>query len=147
MKAEEVVAALELLPHPEGEEKYLCVPPCTLEAVSLLNGRMCNAGGFFKETYRSGTAPGASRGLTDADGDLMPTVREPSERNVCTSIYYMLTREAPIGFWHKNESTIVHYWQAGNALTYLLIDPSKSPAGIEKHILGPNITGGEVLQV
>lgn len=106
-----------------------------------------NAGGFFKETYRSGTTPGASRGLTDADGDLMPTAREPSERNVCTSIYYMLTREAPIGFWHQNKSHIVHYWQSGAALTYLLIDPNKSPARIEKHILGPNITGGEVLQV
>lgn len=54
-------------------------------------------GGFFKETYRAGATPGASRGLTDSAGAVMSTDREPAERNVLTSIFYMLTKEAPIG--------------------------------------------------
>jgi predicted cupin superfamily sugar epimerase len=63
---------------------------------------------------------------------------------VCTSIYYMLTREAPVGYWHMNQSTIVHYWQGGSPLTYLLIPPS---GVLEKHVLGPDIGAGHTMQV
>lgn len=48
-----------------------------------------NTGGFFKETYRSGAAAGASKGLTDEGGAVMDTDREPAKRNVLTSIFYM----------------------------------------------------------
>lgn len=60
-------------------------------------------GGFFKESYRSGATAGSSKGLTDEGGALMDTSREPPKRNVLTSIFYMLTKEAPIGFWHMNQ--------------------------------------------
>ncbi len=68
-------------------------------------------GGFFKETYRSGAVAGACKGLTDTAGTLMDTDRG-GPRNVLTSIYYMLTKAAPVGYWHMNKSTIVHYFQA-----------------------------------
>ena len=35
-------------------------------------------GGFFVETYRSGSVPMTSRGLTDKDGELMTTNRGPT---------------------------------------------------------------------
>lgn len=48
-----------------------------------------HAGGFFKETYRSGATAGATKGLTDEGGAVMDTDREPAKRNVLTSIFYM----------------------------------------------------------
>ncbi len=118
--AAEIVALLELLPHPEG--------------------------GFFKETYRSGATPGASKGQTDANGTVIdpPPSDGRGKRNVCTSIYYMLTEEAPIGYWHMNQSTIVHYFQGGAPLTYYLIRPGGE---WERHVLGPDLKAGHTLQL
>ena len=43
-------------------------------------------------------------------------------RAILSSIYYMLTDDSPIGYFHRNQSDIVHYWHSGSALTYYLID-------------------------
>jgi predicted cupin superfamily sugar epimerase len=103
-------------------------------------------GGFFKETYRSGATPGASKGLTDEAGTLLPSSSvPPSPRNVCTSIFYLLTREAPIGYWHMNQSNIIHYYQGGDPLSYFLLHPATG--AWEKHILGPDLAKGHTLQL
>jgi hypothetical protein len=68
---EEFISRLGMIPHPEG--------------------------GFFVETYRSGSAPMTSKGQTDQAGTVMVTSppRAPTPaRNVMTSIYYMLTAES-----------------------------------------------------
>lgn len=59
-------------------------------------------GGYFSETYRSDY--------------IMSTEREGNERNILTSIYYLLTDERPIDYFRKNKSDIMHYFQAGSAI-------------------------------
>jgi predicted cupin superfamily sugar epimerase len=68
-----LVAKLGLIPHPEG--------------------------GFFRETYRSGSEPMKSMGGTDTSGTLMDTDRVPKERNLMTSIYWLLNQDSPNGWW------------------------------------------------
>ena len=53
-------------------------------------------GGFFVETYRSGSAPMTSKGLTDPAGDVMTTDRGPhpsAKRR--TSIHWPCSRASP----------------------------------------------------
>jgi uncharacterized protein len=87
-------------------------------------------GGYFSETYRSDC--------------IMSTEREGNERNILTSIYYLLTDERPIDYFHKNKSDIMHYFQAGSAITYLIIDPL---GNLNKVKLGLDFTQGEVAQL
>lgn len=66
-------------------------------------------------------------GLTDTAGKVMKCPDRSSsssslseleeERNVCTSIFYMLTKEENIGYWHMNTSDIVHYFHGGMFIT------------------------------
>lgn len=86
-------------------------------------------GGYFKRSYSSPrTGP----------------IAEGGERLWMSSIYYMLTNDSPIGYFHRNRSDIVHYWHAGAALTYWLIDPLGNLSSVR---LGPDIANGELLQL
>lgn len=87
-------------------------------------------GGYFCETYRSD--------LTTQ------TNREGRERSQLTSIYYMLTSDRPIGYFHKNKSDIVHYFHAGSSLTYLIVHPEGK---LERFKLGFNIDRGDLPQL
>ena len=87
-------------------------------------------GGYFKETYRSGY--------------IVPTDRVGKARNILTSIYYLLTDERPIDYFHKNQSDIIHYFHCGSPVTYLIIDAAGK---LEKVKLGLDITQGERLQL
>jgi uncharacterized protein len=56
----------------------------------------------------------------------------------------LLRDDRPIDHLHCNQSDILHYFQAGSAITYLLV----SPAGeLEKVKLGLNFAQGEVGQL
>lgn len=66
------------------------------------------------------------------------------QRPLASAIYYLLTDDSPIGYFHRNRSEILHVWQGGNALSYLLIDPQ---GHIARHRLGPNLAAGEQLQL
>lgn len=87
-------------------------------------------GGYFNETYRS-TA-------------VMDTDRSGKERNVSTSIYYMLTDDRPIGYFHTNLSDVVHYFHLGSALIYYLISPQ---GDLKVYTLGANPQKGEQMQL
>lgn len=87
-------------------------------------------GGYFAETYRAGTT--------------VPTDRVESDRNISTSIYYLLTDDRPIDHLHKNKSDIMHYFQAGSAITYLLVNPQGE---LTKVKLGLNFKDGETAQL
>lgn len=103
--------------------------------VSLLGLIQHPEGGFFRETVRSGAEPMASKGKTDLAGDLMPTPgREGGQRNVMTSIYYMITADHPFQNWVNNTSDHVHYWHAGAELVYHLVSPE---GFLSTHVLGP----------
>lgn len=65
-------------------------------------------------------------------------------RPLASAIYYLLTDDSPIGFFHRNQSDILHLWQGGSPLRYVLIDRQ---GNIASHILGPNLAAGEHLQL
>ncbi|MGB3573592.1 MAG: cupin domain-containing protein [Phormidesmis sp.] len=87
-------------------------------------------GGYFSETYRSAQE--------------MPTSREGQTRSVMTSIYYLLTDDRPVDHLHQNKSDIMHYFQAGSPITYILIDLDGNLSRVK---LGMAIAKGEVPQL
>ena len=87
-------------------------------------------GGYFSETYR---AP-----------EEIETNREGAHRSMMTSIYYLLTDDRPVDHLHQNKSDIMHYFQAGAPITYLLVDLE---GNLTKVKLGMAIERGEVPQL
>ena len=87
-------------------------------------------GGYFRETYRS--------------PEVITTERTGGDRNVMTSIYYLLTEDSPINHWNRNQSDIMHYFQAGSSIIYLLLSPEGK---LEKIKLGLNFAQGETAQL
>ena len=87
-------------------------------------------GGYFAESYRS-----------DVN---ISTARVGGDRNLLTSIYYLLTDDRSIDYLHKNQSDILHYFHAGSPITYFML----SPAGELNQVkLGHNFALGEVAQL
>lgn len=113
-----VVSSLGAIPHPEG--------------------------GYFIETYRSGSVPMQSRGLTDEAGKVIPTDREGSLRNQMTSMIFVGTRDAPKLYFGVNKSDHVHYFHGGNSYTYIMVLPDGS---VEQVTLGGDLSRGEKLQI
>ncbi len=135
LTAAELVRALHLAPHPEG--------------------------GFFREIYRSGTAPMSTRGAT-SDGDAATSGHvvfvdqnkrntraarggNDGRRDALTSIYYLQTRSQPTLPLACNLSTHVHYWQGGGVFEYITVDPQTG--AVSKTTLGPDPTRGHSLQI
>lgn len=116
-RRELVIEKLGLIPHPEG--------------------------GFFKETYRSGTEPMQSKGATDINGRLFDYGGQ-GRRNLMTSIYWMLTKESKYGWWIRNQSDHVHYHIEGTSISYRLIDPE---GNLSVHVLGKDLANGEEMQL
>ena len=85
-------------------------------------------GGYFKRTYTSE----------------IETVCPAGTRKTLSSIYYMLTDDSPIGYFHKNKSDITHYFHSGSAITYLIIHPDGQ---LETRILGNNLSKGQIPQL
>ena len=83
-------------------------------------------GGYFVESYRS--------------PQTIFTDRVGSDRSILTSIYYLLTNDRPIDHLHRNQSDILHYFQAGSPITYFLVSPSGE---LEKVDLGLNFAAQE----
>lgn len=87
-------------------------------------------GGYFAETYRS--------------HQKLTTEREGQARNLCTSIFYMLTEDRPLGMFHCNQSDVIHYFHEGAPLRYTLVSPE---GHVSVHWLGPDVTAGHTLQL
>ena len=75
------------------------------EWIAKLGLELHPEGGLFRRIYTSPQIHSTARG----------------ERPLCTSIYYLLTREQPIGRLHRNRSDILHYFLDGGPLEYLLL--------------------------
>ena len=85
-------------------------------------------GGYFRRTYCS---------------DLSATC-PAGTRNTLSSIYYLLSNDSPIGYLHKNQSDIIHYFHSGSAINYTIIHPN---GRLEKHILGNDLSRGQTPQL
>ncbi len=87
-------------------------------------------GGYFRRTYES-----------DISAKIGP---EGADRKLLTCIYYLLTRDSPIGHLHENQSAIIHLFQLGAPIKYTLV----SPEGVlSQTILGPEVDQGQQLQL
>ncbi|MEL6939890.1 MAG: cupin domain-containing protein [Cyanobacteria bacterium J06598_1] len=91
-------------------------------------------GGYFSETYRS----------TENMDTAVEEAREGNSRSVMTSIYYLLTDDRPVDHLHQNKSDIMHYFQAGSPITYILVDLEGKLSRVK---LGMAIAQGEVPQL
>jgi predicted cupin superfamily sugar epimerase len=87
-------------------------------------------GGYFRRTYAAEDHP---RVATAA-----------GERYSMTSIFYLLTRDAPTGHFHRNRSDIVHYFQLGDPITYYLLHPD---GRLETVVMGQDVGAGQRLQL
>ncbi len=107
-----------------------CAAPSVDELVRELGLEAHVEGGYFRRTYAAEEHP---RVQTAA-----------GERYSMTSIFYLLTREAPTGHFHRNRSDIVHYFQLGDPISYYLLHPD---GRLETVVMGPDVTAGQRLQL
>ncbi len=99
------------------------------EIVKLLNLEAHpKEGGLFRRTYESS----------------IECVADGVSRKILTSIYYLLTDDNSIGFFHKNKSDIIHYHHSGGPIIYYLIHPDGQ---LEQITLGANLREGQVPQL
>lgn len=101
------------------------------DIISLLKLTKHIEGGHFGETYKSPC--------------FMQIGEENSlNRHSMTSMYYLMTSEEPISYFHLDKSDIICYFHGGSPITYLLISPDGK---LEKFILGLDITKGHFPQL
>ncbi|MGK0498515.1 MAG: putative cupin superfamily sugar epimerase [Oceanicoccus sp.] len=86
-------------------------------------------GGYFRRSYV------AERSVSHSNGQHRPLL---------SSIYYMLTDDSPVGYFHSNQSDIMHYWHSGSSLRYFLINPHGEYSSV---CLGPDLEHGQQLQL
>lgn len=87
-------------------------------------------GGYFRRTYQPD-----HRAMVET---------ERGQRYWMTSIYYLLTEDSPIGYFHLNQSDIVHYYHVGDAIQYRLIFPDGT---LKTVTMGSDVMAGECLQL
>lgn len=87
-------------------------------------------GGFYRRTFQSD-----HHAMVETDNGL---------RYLMTSIFYLLTKDSPVGHFHLNQSDIVHYYHLGDAIQYTLIFPGGT---LKTVVMGNDIIAGQKLQL
>ncbi len=82
-------------------------------------------GGYFKRVFES-------------------NILTSNNQLALSTIYYLLTDESPIGYFHQNKSDIIHFFHSGSAIEYTLISPE---GRLTTHILGPHLELGHQFQL
>ncbi|UZE09174.1 cupin domain-containing protein [Pseudomonas sp. B21-053] len=103
--------------------------PNARELITALDLEQHVEGGYFRRTFQS-------------DRPMVATER--GQRYLMTSIYYLLTQDSPIGYFHFNQSDIVHYYHLGDAIEYSLIFPDGT---LQTVVMGSDVVGGQCLQL
>lgn len=85
-------------------------------------------GGWFRRTYTSH----------------LTTQTPNGKRQLATAIYYLLTRDQPVGYLHRNQSNIIHCYHVGAPIRYSVIN---SGGALETTILGNDIANDQVPQL
>jgi purine nucleoside permease/predicted cupin superfamily sugar epimerase len=87
-------------------------------------------GGYFRQTFKA---------------DHRPTIATKNgDRVTMTSIYYLLSAQSPIGHFHMNQSDIMHYFHAGDPITYYLM---QADGELQTVVMGSDPTQGQVMQM
>ncbi|MCU0070514.1 cupin domain-containing protein [Pseudomonas koreensis] len=100
------------------------------DVISTLDLEPHIEGGFFRRTYQPD-----HRNMIETDA---------GQRYLMTSIYYLLTKESPVGQFHFNQSDILHYFHLGDAIEYSLIHADGSQ---QTFVMGNDILAGQHLQL
>ena len=100
------------------------------DLIQQLSLQMHPEGGYYSEIYRSDMT--------------IDTDRVGQQRSAMTSIYYLLTDDSPIDYFHLNKSDIMHYFHCGSPVTYFLIPPNGT---LQQCQLGLDIANGEMPQL
>jgi predicted cupin superfamily sugar epimerase len=87
-------------------------------------------GGYFRRTFQADQRP------------LLDTPAGP--RFLMTAIYYLLTRDQPIGRFHRNRSDILHCFHLGDPIRYHLIGED---GALDEPIVGANPMAQHRLQL
>ena len=83
-------------------------------------------GGFFRQTFESAAC-------VEVKGRRLPLMN---------TIYYLLTQDSPVGYFHRNKHDITHFYHLGRGAHYLLISPE---GGLKEVTLGPDLAAGQCL--
>jgi len=84
-------------------------------------------GGHFRRTFCSDRIAGSDSGQAMA-----------------SSIYYLLTKDNPVGHFHKNKSDILHFYHGDGVIRYHLINEQGQYYQVE---MGRNLKQGQQLQL
>jgi predicted cupin superfamily sugar epimerase len=76
-------------------------------------------GGYYKRTYTASNA-------------------------MMSSIFYMLTKDKPIGYFHKNKSDIIHYFHDGDPVRYYVLTENGI---LTTQVMGRDLNQGQKLQL
>ncbi|KAF2123260.1 RmlC-like cupin domain-containing protein [Lophiotrema nucula] len=130
---------------PDAEESK-----ATQELINNLGLLKHIEGGYFKEIDRNPliipnpfyVAGREEEGLGKTAGG--PRSGDDTTRTASTSIYYLLTRNSPLGAFHRNKGRTVHTLIKGRG-RYVLIhaDEPGSKKRIETFVVGRNVAEGE----
>jgi len=77
--------------------------------------------------------------------DSQQLVLDSGARPRASSIHYLLSRDSPQGFLHRNRSTILHYLQSGGPVEYALFDPQRR--SLQRVVLGTDAGQSLFLEV
>lgn len=83
-------------------------------------------GGYYRQTFES-AAHVSVAGRT---------------RPLMNTIYYLLTEDSPVGYFHKNRHAITHFHHLGDPARYLLVSPT---GDLDELVLGPDLAAGQCL--
>ncbi|XP_070543850.1 uncharacterized protein [Ptychodera flava] len=107
-------------------------------------------GGYYRRTFQSSLKFNTSWSSTDADKSSLDLANNDSvvsnacQRHICSSIYYLLTKQSPICCWHKNRSDIIRYFHGGGSMKVFTIDDIGL---LQTFRLGGNVEAGDRLQI
>ncbi|WP_256667251.1 cupin domain-containing protein [Pseudomonas sp. ANT_J28] len=104
--------------------------PSAEAVIAALNLEPHMEGGFYRRTFQTDR-----HAMVETAG---------GRRYLMTSIYYLLTKDSPIGHFHLNQSDIVHYYHLGDAIQYSLIFPD---GALKTVVMGSDIIAGQCVQL
>ncbi|OCK84651.1 hypothetical protein K432DRAFT_288555 [Lepidopterella palustris CBS 459.81] len=132
-------------------------PPSTASLIRTLRLQPHIEGGYFAETDRDPLRvpnPFLARSPSPTLQTARPAGKDgDATRSASTSIFYLLTKERPLGAWHRNRGRTVHtlHWGRGR---YVVIHADEVGEGgveggkarVETFVVGRNVEKGERLQ-
>lgn len=109
-------------------------------------------GGYFTETDRH---PPPS----NLENEKNPQENDPSLRAASSTIFYLLTPNAPLGSFHRHQGRTIHTWHRGRG-RYVIIHADEATCShegsekfkrgerelLESFVVGPDVARGERLQ-